>query len=212
MDLTERALTTLTAVKSELGISLEDTAQDDILIRRINAVSDQIIKYCGRYFHFEQVVEKVAGHAGRNILVSRTPIVELVEVKIGDTTINDAVVGDAKAGVLFRRSSWPWSVAKASPYSADPYPGSERQNIEVTYTGGYVTPYQVEQDATLTRTLPYDLEQLVLDAVAGSYLSKGEDKSIVSESLMSASYKYDRRSGGLPGSVIEGLNSYRRVV
>lgn len=215
MDLTENVLTTLTAVKDELEISAADTSKDDILKRKINAVSAQFNKYCGREFHFKAETEKVAGQGGRNILLSRTPIIELTEVKIDDNVITisgNIEIEDAEAGILYRGAGWPWAVALASPFSGDPYPGSERQNIEVTYAGGYVTPYQVEEDETLTRTLPYDLEQLCIEAVIGSYLSKGEDKSIVSESLMSASYKYERGSGGLAASVIDSLNSYRRVV
>ena len=160
------------------------------------------------------MTEKVAGQGGKNILLSRTPIITLTEVKINGSAIalSEVEIEDAEAGILYRRSGWPWAGSSIGPFDPDPYAGSERQNIEVTYTGGYVTPQQVEDDGTLVRTLPYDLEQLAIEAVIGSYLSKGEDKSIVSEGLMSAKVTYQRGTGGLAGPVVEGLDSYKRVV
>ena len=219
--LTVHALTTLDTIKDELNISSSDTAQDNILTRLINAASEAIERFCHRHFEHEaEISEKSAGQGSKLLLLSRTPLVEVAEVKINNAAITDYNIYDSEAGTLFRAHGWPWSVSVASPFSLDPLPGTERQNIEVKYTGGYVTPQQ-EADAAgatppveLPRTLPYDLEQCCIDAVVSWYRQRGEDKSIVAEKLMSASVQYDRSAGNLPANVVESLKNsgYVRVV
>lgn len=217
--LTVHALTTLDTIKDELNISVSDNSQDSVLTRLVNAASEAIERFCCRHFEHEtEITEKIAGQGGKILLLSRTPLVEITEVKINDAAVTDYSIYDSKAGMLFRANGWPWSGSAASPFSPDPLPGTERQNIETKYTGGYVTPAQESAAASetpsvvLPRTLPYDLEQFCIDTVVSWYRQRGEDKSIVAEKLMSASVQYDRRAGNLPASVAEGLRRYVRII
>ena len=119
-------------------------------------------------------------------------------------------VADAEAGTVYRAAGWPWSGLRLSGIARDRLPGTERRNIAATYAGGYVTPGQAVA-LGLPRTLPYDLEQYVIDTVVYLYRNRGQDPSVVSERILSAAYQYDR-AHGLPGSVVRGLAPYVRIV
>ncbi len=212
IQLIDEALTTLATVKNVLGIT--DTAQDDELTRMINAVSQTMARFCNRRFdHSAAITEKIAGFGGRLMMISRTPLLNIAEVKINDTVVEDVSIYNADEGFIYRKTGWPWSVRSRSNYGYEPLPGDEELNVEVTYEGGYVTPAQAAGSA-LDRTLPYDLEQLCIDAVVSATKGAGENKFVTSESLMSASYSYDRASSLIPSGVFDALkfSGYVRIV
>jgi hypothetical protein len=213
-------LTTLAVVKTELRISLPDVSQDKVIERLIMVASNIVEQYCGRSFVFkEDIVERVKGYGTNFIHVSRTPIIELKEVKFLPPFSGEVVVGgeefpafeiyDSEGGVIYSAFRFPWSVSLKGDMVRDPLPGTERLNIEVIYDGGYVTPEMAFKDENLERTLPFDLEQAVIDLVVSMFKGRGTDKNIVSEQLMSARLQYDR-SNVIPESSREVLKHYRR--
>lgn len=211
MPLTSNALTTLQTVKDELEIT--DTSQDATLERLINAASDAIERYCERAFHYEEdIVEKVAGYGTPFIVVSRTPIISISSIKIGDSTLDSSEYELTGGGLIYRlNGTWGWSAQYAEGIVYEQIAGTEEQNIAVTYTGGYVTQNQEDNDPTLTRSLPYDLEEACITAVVALYSRIGERADVKRESLMSASYEYDRATG-LPTIVLDMLMPYKKVV
>ncbi|WP_398483555.1 hypothetical protein [Tardiphaga sp.] len=110
----ERDLTTLDAVKAELG----DTSVSDELLRVfITQASEMIATCCNRVFAIETVTETFY-HRDRcsDLLLSRYPITELVSIN-GKPVETDAVQLDKATGVLFRSAGW-WHGINAVKYKA----------------------------------------------------------------------------------------------
>jgi len=210
--LTSDALVTLAVVKDELGVTGE--AEDDRLKRMINAVSRRIRSYCHRTFYFEEdIVESVAGFGGTLIRLSRRPIVSVSSVTYDDAEISsdDYTVQNA-SGMLYRSTGWAWTARLQRNSVADPQPGSERAAFEVTYTGGYVTEPQVDDEVADTKTLPDDLEDACLMAVVTRYRGRGQDQRIKSEKSLTYSVTYTDGAELLSPAVKEMLAPYREVV
>lgn len=191
MSLAANALTNLATLKSELNISV--STHDTYLERVINATSDFVAQWCNRTFHFEEtIVEDVAGYGTNNLLVSRTPIVTIDSITYdgGVVSASDYEVSDAAAGIIYAPKLWIWTGLGGSGITHLPRPGTERKLYTVTYDGGYVTEPQVDGDPQLTRTLPYDLEDAVLQIAVYRYRQRGRDQSVQSESLLNASVSY----------------------
>lgn len=224
MALTAKALTTVKAVKDELGISLADTSKNRILQRYINVVSEEIEQFLDRPLQFVAgVVEKLPGFGTESIFVSRTPVITLTQIKIKDSILSSneykliLIEGRDNVGEIYRGTGWPWSVRLGAGITTDPVPGTEDQEIEVTYDGGYVLPKDGPA-AGSNVDLPSDIEQACIDAVVTRFRNKGVDRGVVAESLMSASVKYDRGAGNtsgssnLPDEVERSLMKYRRLI
>lgn len=211
------ALTTLTRVKEELGIGAE--VSDALLQRMINAASQLIERYCNRVFNLWEGVEYVRGYGSERLILTHTPIKEVREIKYGlppnpDEVIDPSkyMIDEAEAGfvLLTDGSLWKWTGRVRRVITPHRLPGTEMPMYAVDYTGGYVTPKQAEDDPSLKRDLPYDIEDACVMLVATRWGSRGERRDIVSESVMSASFTYQR--GGLPQEVIDILGPYRRVM
>ena len=211
MPLTVHALTTLQAVKDELGIM--DSSKDSVLERLINAASEAIEQYCGRHFEYEQgVQETLAGTGGSRLVLSRIPVRAVTSVTVSGMPLDDYVVEDPKAGILYRGAGWPWTArAWAGFISQDPLIGTESRDIVVTYDAGFVTPQQeADSGGTLTRDLPHAVEEACILTVVTWYLNRGENLSITSEGLAGVWVRYDRSV--LPQPARELLAPYKRLV
>jgi hypothetical protein len=198
MVLAANALTTLSAVKLELDISVPD---DDAYIESlIDAVSTQIETFLQRHL-LQEIgrVERVSGYGNYTLILSLTPVTVLTSIEIISMTapplfpfdITDVEIKDADAGLVYYRAGWPWTVPR--PYgtiTADPMPGQEWNVIEVTYDGGYLLPDDP------TPTLPVDIQRACTIAVSTEFRKRGIDRTIKSERLMSYSITYDRTGMG----------------
>lgn len=207
VDLTSHALTTLDALKDELGISV--STFDDTLKRYINAVSRRISEYCGRTFYFEEAIEEYQpGHGGTALLVDRPPIVTIDSITYDGSTVESSSYTsrdqDKKAGLIYREYGWIWTAKIAAAGVVDDrLPGTEEREYLVTYDGGYVTPKQVDDDGSLTRTLPEDLEDACILACTMRYLQKGQNLNVKSEKSLSYSVAY----GGSGNKAGDGQSS-----
>lgn len=191
--LASNALTTLATVLDELGlVSDSGGAQDMRFERYINAASAFCARFCDRTFERATgIVERAKGFGGTHLIVSRTPIVTVTSIALdGDAFDTDTyAVHDAEAGILYRAAGWP-NTAPRLPGITQPYaPGMEERSIVVTYDGGYVTPAQVG-----TRTLPWDLEDVVVQMVTSRWRGRGNDIRIRQETHEAKSYTF----GGVP--------------
>lgn len=117
------ALTTVTRVKEELGITSTD---DDSFIERLIDEASETIAYKARPMYRAEWLETRAGSGRETLTVARYPLASLGTVLLDDSAITDAEIGDAQAGILFR----PWGF----DYGADPTEWS------FTYTAGYFLP------------------------------------------------------------------------
>lgn len=226
--LPDYALTSYDALLRELGLD-DDLGNRTAIAPAILAVSDRIARFCSRQLHFStQVVEYHKGYGRNTLLLNRPPIVEITSIVIDDRVNSEIAVDsdmyyveDAEIGRVRSFTPWPCTGLLRPGIEYMRVAGSEVPMIKVTYSGGWVTPIQAENDPTLTRNLPTDLEQLALDAMVSVYRNRGRDRSVVSEKVGSASVSYyDPRSGRrdssqgtlagfLPLHVAEGLMEYQ---
>ena len=227
VSLTDSALCTLADLKTELGIS--GSGEDDTLKRMINAASAQIAGFCNRSFYYETgKVEYVAGYGTPYLRVSKYPLEAITSIvylssfsgTTGSTiSSNDYVIRerDKQSGRIFREDGWLWTAAMLGGATYPAFPGTESPLYKVTYSGGYVTQQQDDDDnpsASVTRDLPYDLEDACIQLAAQRYLSSGDDRRINAEKLMSYSVTYSvtaQSSTDIPASIKCVLNRYRRV-
>lgn len=208
-DLAANALTTLDAVKDELGITVD--TYDDYLTRKINVASSAIEDYCDRSFGKAVVTETFRAEGQLTFVVSRRPIVEVTAVKYDDVEIGDEnyKIEDAAAGVIRLLYGAADMSLRARSVTADRLAGTARKLYAVTYTGGYVLPKDPEP------TLPAAIDEACVQQVVSEYRQRGRDRAVVSERLMSWNATYAQPSSaensGLAPQVLALVRPYRRV-
>lgn len=196
-----------------LGVS----AADPKLPRLIGAASESIRRYINRpRLHFTAgFVERLPGFLQQvRLRLGLLPLISVASVVLPDGTslaADEYVREDDDAGVLYRSRGWPWTglIRPGVLYDA-PAVGSEAKSIIVTYTGGWVTPAQGG-----TRTLPFDIEEVCLQAVSSMYRRQGIDPLVASESLGDYSVSFREApalEGLLPAGVLAQLAQYRRLL
>jgi len=208
--LAQNALTTLDAVKDDLGIT--DPRCDSRLERAINVASGFIERYTGRIFYRNTaIVEKIAGFGGHALMVNRTPINSIASITFDGITVNaaDYSIGDALAGTIHSNGGWSWTAHTARNISSSPIPGTERLLYTVTYDGGWYTPKQQDDTSANTRALPWDLEEVAIELSRLSWHAKSRNPGIASEKLLSWSASYSE--GQIPSHVKSTLDVYRRA-
>lgn len=196
--LSVHALTTLEALKAELDIPVDEKSRDKQLVRYINAASDAIRSYCDRDFARAQRTEFSTGSGTPALLLRLFPLVEVHSVRVGDRQVTDFRPDD-ESGILWRPGGWPRSLLP---------------NIEVDYTGGYITPAQAFEDDELERDLPYDLEEacIVTAATWVSHQGTPRDATILQVEQIRVHFgtREGEAAGLLPVAVRRLLGSYRR--
>jgi hypothetical protein len=228
MALVANALTTVATLAGELGIATPaaSSAAEADLERRIAVASSAIERYCGRVFAKATLTEAVSGYGTRFLRLSRPPLISITSVDLEDVAVSAddyraPVAGslEADAGLLAHVDGpWEWTAMERSSPMPEPSPATEQPLYEVVYVGGYVLPKDEVLPGT-PRTLPYEVEEVCLATCVQLYRSKGRDRSIISESLLSASVSYagstantgiGRGLGGIiPDDVLPLLAPYR---
>lgn len=186
---TDRDLTTLTAVKAELG---DAGVSDDQLQRFITQASNVIAGYCNRVFAIETVRETFRFNLSvADVMLARYPITEVVSIVEGETTLTaDDYELNPATGIIHRLSPsgaiWRWRQGK----------------IVVTYKAGFVLPGD----------LPEGIERACITLVKNYVASGDRDPMVRSESsdgVGSTDY-FSGAGAGLPPEV-EGLISLYRA-
>lgn len=223
MPLPESALTTLATAAGELGITPgEDSAVDARLERYITVASDRLASMCDRDFHHvEGHTERVGNAGGTYLLVSdHLPVVSIASIEwddgIGDaTTVDDTayrLTDDAAKSGMIERVKGAWRSTQVERQEIERKPTHRSRPLYlVTYTGGWVTPQQVADDDTLTRTLPYDIEDAVVQYVTMRERQRGKDGSVSSKSVGPASVSYETVDGQrVPPAFASVVRTHRR--
>lgn len=207
MALAANALTTLATVKAELGLT-GSAENDSVLERLINAASDAAERYCRRSFSRATVTdERVKGFARPRLMLARTPVVSVTSITINGSTVDSAgyYIESAEAGIVYRKAGWQSTALPAAGLVVqDLEPGTEEALYLCTYVGGYQTPGQGG-----TRTLPYDLEQAVLDTVVNLWRNRGKYVGLQTEGEAQGDATW--RGFVIPGPARHVLNLYRRI-
>ncbi len=215
-----RNLTTLRKVKLAMGITGEDADRDELLNDMIAAASDFVQRYCGRDFARQVVTESLPGKGTPDLILSITPIIDLIGVKFRGQEIEGVKVLDREAGFIQRSSgftdtSFPYGTIDLAP---SPY---HRYSWEVTYEGGYILPGWGESQGV--RTLPFDLERAVGEIVKSAFMSRNMDGNWKSYKIGETAISWLGASGvstgtnaanavaGIPQSALSVLQWYRRA-
>lgn len=161
LSLQGNALVSVQPVKDELGLPNSDTTADNRLIRMVNAVSDAIEQECNRKFAAAFVAER-QGFPGQprmaRIFLQRFPILNANAVESltfdldpGPGTVlatTDYWVEDLAAGTIFVSSRVPSTALRRPDIAQDYDPGTEEEDCEIAYAGGFVTQPQLDTAAS----------------------------------------------------------------
>lgn len=210
MTLAPNALTTPKEIRAELGI----TGNVD---RLINAASDRVERFCQRSFYYEPArVEQLPGFADFYLTVEKGPILSVASLTYDGALIDSDEYEIADDWRIRSDSGFTSTAGTARDFvSRYPKAGSEKALYELTFAAGYVTPAQAGE-LGIPRTLPYDLEDAVIQLVAMRYLETGNNPRIKSERLMSHQVSYGGPStkdseDGIPTTIAATLKPYRKL-
>lgn len=187
MTLLSYTFVTLAQVKRQLGIT--GAAQDALLDDLINYATDFVERYIGRRVVEEtQVDETHDGQLSRRIFTRNRPInsMDPVTVEVDGVAVTIDKI-DYVNGIIQLESCVQEDLA----------------NIEVTYTAGYNT--------TDPTTVPWDLQQAVIDIVSNAKNSV-KSSGISSETVGDYSVTYGDVEKSVTSSVKQILNSYKRFL
>jgi uncharacterized phiE125 gp8 family phage protein len=185
-------LTTLAAVKAELGVT--GGGDDAKLAGYIKQASDTVTSYCNRVFAIETVSETLRLDQRRDeLILSRFPVTALASiVENGVTLASTDYELDGDTGVIRRlRDDGPWSWPQGK--------------IVVAYAAGYILP------GAIGRNLPQDIERAVI-LLVGRYASiTPQDQLLRRETVegIGSTEVFQLGSSGLPPEVTALLTNYR---
>ena len=194
--LSEHALTTIEAVRQQLGLDPSDTSQDAVLARMINSASDAIRTYCDRDFARAQRADRLEGPGRPVLLLPLYPVIRVESVTAdGIPVLPEEYEVDVQAGRLVRRGgSWP---------------GGPGLTVEVVYEAGYITPEQA-RNGLGERDLPYDLEEACIATVMSWFSRRNMPPDVQSFWVEQIRVNFDTQREWLPMPVQRILDRYRR--
>jgi hypothetical protein len=208
-----KEFTSLNVVKDEMNIT--GSSDDAVLVQLIQESRDFIVRYCGREFARETVVETFDSRGGFNLMMSRTPVISITQITDDGSTVSSTKysIDDADAGLVFNDNGW----RNTQMYGQwiEPFPLLEgKRDWSVTYVSGYVMPGSTEA----ARTLPFDLERASIDIVKTKFYQRQDDPTIQSEKTGDASItRYPNpaanqgKIGGIPPLTLTILDSWKRI-
>ena len=210
MTLSVQALTTVARCETELGVS----SASSVLEPLIEEASELLQEHLSRRLYYAEDVEERARIVGNELVLQHhTPILSVASVvDQDDDEVDSTTYAVSPGGTAIRRTSgrWPRGPVQRTPIAGDPMPGTETGYLLVTYTGGYVTPQQDIDDATLTRSLPYSIERAVVDMVSMLYRGRGRDPGVRAKSVSRASVQFGDGPLSLP-AVRSVIGTYRHI-
>ena len=111
-----RDLTTLAAVKRELGLA--ETGEDALLADLIAQASSSIETECRRRLVRESVVETVLGRGRALLMLSLTPVASIEAVHVDGVALDPSAwrLISADAGLLHRRDGWEKCLVEVAYY------------------------------------------------------------------------------------------------
>ena len=200
---TNRKLTTLKAVKTELEIT--DTSQDVFLLSLIEEASSMIREYTGREWAQATYIEYVAGGNNFSLVLNNFPIQNIEYVKVYGREIDKLYyLVDKEAGILFGSSGWGATFLLMAGFSS-PIPAGIVPTYEVKYTAGYVLLGEQGEG----EKLPPAIERVCKDLVKVLYFARKRDDAVQSERLgdYSVSYKESKIM-----EILHLLDRFKRVI
>lgn len=201
--LAQNALTTLEVTLGELGLAPGDSAAiDNRFVRYINIASQLFEKATHRrWYRVDGHQERVAGFGGRQLVVRHhRPVLAVNSIEFDDGHNQYDIdpdeyeifgADDEKAGIITRiDGAWKDTRERRTNTMTHIVPDTERAFYVIDYDGGYVTPQQVDEADFPERTLPYDIEDAVVQFCVMRESQRGADTSVSQVSMDRGSITY----------------------
>lgn len=203
-----KLLTSLTAVKRELGISTS-LENDKLLWDLIGQASGFIHDFCDKEFAREVVTETLPSRGGPILMTARVPIqsIEYIELDGSSVSSTSYEIDDAEAGMIWKEDGFTHTIITDS--LANEYPTRYgRRDWTVKYTAGYILPESTQG----ARTLPHDLERACINIVKSWFLDRKADPNLRYQKIGDAAEaRFDNiEAVGLSPTTLGILNRYRR--
>jgi hypothetical protein len=147
-------LTQLLSVKTRLGLSEFEVKDDGILSNAINALSTRFDQHCNRQFARAVDAMEEFSAAQTQLAVAAYPL----------ESVNKFELKTLENGGWLELSGVEYIIRRNCVISLYSQLGARREQLRVTYTGGYVLPGDVA--APGQTPLPNDVEQAVVEQVA----------------------------------------------
>lgn len=197
-------------VKEELDIT--GTGSDSILTKCIARASSRLLRFTNlRSVAFTRYRETLPGMGDTRLMVTRTPIVNLIEVEVvsadillegtdGTEITDEILVEDPGAGFLYRRFGWSWSAMLVAPLGlmltdrGEPQPGTEEPTYRIDYEAGWLMPMQNEPTKVgddEPENFPFDLEQACLAQVVWDHRRRNRMSDVKSKKVGDTTITYD---------------------
>jgi len=206
MALATNALTNVATMEAVLGLA--SGSADARLQRVINQASAIAEAFAGRVFYRNTAISEK--HPGQNtpiIVLEQPPINSITSVTYLTQSAEDSSsyeIHDANVGEVYRVSgTWGGVDVLFGDASRTVYSGQGRMVWTFAYDGGWYTPKQDDDSGSVTRTLPYDIEQAVIAIAVALYRAEGRDPTLTGERLMEAQQTYATAMGSSGGSWLE---------
>ena len=156
-------LTTLSTLKTRLGLDAFDTTNDPVLTSLLAHVSARFAAECNRVFDYGAGLTYEFRADQLNIVVDHPPIQAVTQFDLKTT--------ESEGWLLQSSVSYLLSPTRSVIELAQPL-GSSRQFGRVTYTGGYILPGSAPVSGA--PSLPDDLEQVCIEQVAYWYQRRSQ--------------------------------------
>lgn len=205
MPLVPYALTTLDRAKVFLGIT--GTAQDTLLTMLINQATGFLEGATGRRFASTTYTDEKYNGGKSKLFLRQYPVSTLSSLQYRQGTISAPtwVSFPADDYMLYGDEGYIQflfgTVQGLSSPTANGVAYQGTQNINVTYTAGYLIDWAHEDDPT-KHNLPPDLEAVTL-SIVGRMLNTRKASGISSESVEGASISYD---------VVQSMSAYEQGI
>jgi hypothetical protein len=190
-------LTTVAAVAQYIGgIDAGDQATNDLLQALITAASAYASSYCSRDFRSATYSQAYNGTGTQRIMLRVAPVSAVSALSIDGIAI-PAATSPLYYGYVFDESGM--------VYLRGCYGFAEGwQNVQVTYTAGWVTPGQGG-----SVTLPQDMQQAVIETVALKYKAQRNNIGIAARQIAGETISYSQVD--IPKSAQPVFDIYQRV-
>jgi hypothetical protein len=96
------------------------------------------------------VIETVRGYGTTDMLLERTPVMQVYSVSFRGETITDFVIDDPLAGSLYRSRGWEWTAGLVGWITDRGMAGTENPEFTVEYAGGFLLPGDDLQGTTFS--------------------------------------------------------------
>lgn len=204
MALDDYALTTVSTMQSELGIS----GSTSTLERYIHAYSDLFREATDRPWHRDDSYTETIRSTGLGrLIVERRPVdsISKIEIDGDEVDASDYEIEDADKGYIRKKTgASSFESTATGRRRVEGYQRGLEIIVDVTYDGGYATPVQVSNATFSSPELPKSIENAVVTSVVNRFRSQGAPTFRDSESIDGASISFT--TGGSSGTTVQGMS------